>query len=71
MQWYASFARLYSFTFFRIVSDTDDLDDFFFVQVFEALTRQDLVVILFYVEQTCLLQALAIELIRILKDLRD
>jgi hypothetical protein len=35
------------------------------------LTRQDLIVILFYVEQTCLLQALAIELIRILKDLRD
>ena len=52
-----------------IITKPDDLNDLLLVQVFEPCRWNHIVMVLLCEEQACLLQALAVESVRILEDL--
>ena len=62
---------LLSLPLFVVVAEPDDLDYLIFVQILEAHTRDDVVVVLLCEEKAGLLESFAVEGVCILEDLAN
>jgi hypothetical protein len=58
-------------SFLGVVANPNDLDDLFFVQIFEPSAGKHIVVGLFDEQQASFLEPLAVELVRVLEYLAD
>ena len=63
--------HLFPFAFLGIVTHPYDLNDFFLVQIFEPSRAHHVVVILLREQHARVLEALAIESVRVFEDLAD